>query len=94
MYYNKETQAAHQDKFNNMKQGSMTVPEAIKKIEQLARLCPELILNKIEKVRRMMKMFWTDITKQVNAGSSLPTIVAFQPLYKSSYKSIVLDQPR
>ncbi|GMN53979.1 hypothetical protein TIFTF001_023112 [Ficus carica] len=59
-----------------MKQGSMTVLEAVKKFEQLAHLCPELVPNEMEKVRRMMKMFRTDIAKQVSAGSSPPTLVA------------------
>ncbi|GMN70246.1 hypothetical protein TIFTF001_039289 [Ficus carica] len=53
----------------------MTVMEAVKKFEQLARLCPELVPNEKEKVRRMMKMFRTDISKQVSAGSSPPTLV-------------------
>ncbi|GMN35197.1 hypothetical protein TIFTF001_042187 [Ficus carica] len=54
----------------------MTVLEAIKKFEQLARLCPELVPNETEKVRRMMKMFRTDIAKQVSAGSSPPNLVS------------------
>ncbi|GMN65261.1 hypothetical protein TIFTF001_034333 [Ficus carica] len=76
MYYNNEILAAQQDEFNSLKQGSMTVLEAIKKFEQLGRLCPELIPNEKEKVRRMMKMFRTDIAKQVSAGSSPPTLVS------------------
>ncbi|GMN64650.1 hypothetical protein TIFTF001_033720 [Ficus carica] len=76
MYYNKEILAAQQDEFNSMKQGSMTVMEAVKKFEQLACLCPKLIPNETEKVRRMMKMFQTDIAKQVNVGSSPPTLVS------------------
>ncbi|GMN65136.1 hypothetical protein TIFTF001_034208 [Ficus carica] len=43
---------------------------------RLARLCPELIRNETEKVRRMMKMFRIDIAKQVSAGSSPPTLVS------------------
>ncbi|GMN62276.1 hypothetical protein TIFTF001_031362 [Ficus carica] len=70
MYYNREILAAQQDEFNSLKQGSMSVLEAVKKLEQLARLC------QTEKVRRMMKMFRTDIAKQVSAGSSPPTLVA------------------
>ncbi|GMN22337.1 hypothetical protein TIFTF001_043497 [Ficus carica] len=54
----------------------MTVLEVVKKFEQLVRLCPELVPNEIEKVRRMMKMFWIDIAKQVSAGSSPPTLVS------------------
>ncbi|GMN29660.1 hypothetical protein TIFTF001_041342 [Ficus carica] len=76
MYYNSEILAAQHDEFNSLKQGSMTVLEAVKKFEQLGRLCPELIPNEKEKVRRMMKMFWTDISKQVSAGSSPPTLVS------------------
>ncbi|GMN64232.1 hypothetical protein TIFTF001_033317 [Ficus carica] len=76
MYYNREILAAQQDEFTNLKQGSMTVMEAVKKFEQLARLCPELVPSKTEKVRMMMKMFRTDIAKQVSAGSSPPTLVS------------------
>ncbi|GMN68399.1 hypothetical protein TIFTF001_037454 [Ficus carica] len=76
MYYNREILAAQQDEFTSLKQGTKTVLEAIKRFEQLARLCPELVQNETEKVRKMMKMFWTDITKQVSAGSSPPTLVS------------------
>ncbi|GMN65394.1 hypothetical protein TIFTF001_034470 [Ficus carica] len=76
IYYNGEILASQQDEFTNLKQGSMTVMEAVKKFEQLARLCPELVPSETEKVRRMMKMFRTDISKQVSAGSSPPTLVS------------------
>ncbi|GMN66547.1 hypothetical protein TIFTF001_035616 [Ficus carica] len=76
MYYNGEILAAQQDEFTSLRQGSMTVMEAIKKFEQLACLCPELVPNEKEKVRRMMKMFRTDIAKQVSASSSPPTLVS------------------
>ncbi|GMN30854.1 hypothetical protein TIFTF001_048046 [Ficus carica] len=74
MYYNAEILAAQQDEFTSLQQGSMTVMEAVQKFEQLARLCLELVPTEEEKVRRMMKMFRTDISKQVSAGSSLPTL--------------------
>ncbi|GMN30236.1 hypothetical protein TIFTF001_047995 [Ficus carica] len=51
MYYNSEILAAQQDEFNSLKEGSMTVLQAIKKFEQLGRLYPELIPNEKEKVR-------------------------------------------
>ncbi|GMN22961.1 hypothetical protein TIFTF001_040374 [Ficus carica] len=76
MYYNREVLAVQQDEFANLKQETMTVMEAVKKFEQLARLCPELVPTETEKVRRMMKMFRTDIAKQVSAGSSPPTLVS------------------
>nr|GMN28710.1 hypothetical protein TIFTF001_049465 [Ficus carica]GMN28767.1 hypothetical protein TIFTF001_049469 [Ficus carica] len=76
MYYNGEILAVQQDEFTSFKQGSMSVLEAVNKFEQLARLCPELVPNEKEKVRRMMKMFRTDIAKQVSVGSSPPTLIA------------------
>ncbi|GMN31152.1 hypothetical protein TIFTF001_050716 [Ficus carica] len=76
MYYNAKILAAQQDEFTSLQQGSMTVMEAVQKFEQLARLCPELVPTEREKVRRMMKMFRTDISKQVSAGSSPPTLVS------------------
>lgn len=53
----------------------MTVLEVVKKFEQLAPLCPELVPNET-KVKRMMKIFHIDIIKQVSAGSSPPTCTA------------------
>ncbi|GMN29075.1 hypothetical protein TIFTF001_047924 [Ficus carica] len=38
MYYNREILAVQQDEFTSFKQGSMSVMEAVKKFEQLARL--------------------------------------------------------
>ncbi|GMN64970.1 hypothetical protein TIFTF001_034053 [Ficus carica] len=52
------------------------VPPVAPHIPELARLCPELIPNEMKKVRRMMKMFQTDIAKQVSTGSRPPTLVA------------------
>ncbi|GMN35251.1 hypothetical protein TIFTF001_042195 [Ficus carica] len=76
MYYNKEVLAAQQDELTSFTQGSMTVMEAVKKFEQLARLCPNLITSETEKVRLMMKMFRTDIARQVSAGNSPPVAVS------------------
>ncbi|GMN27490.1 hypothetical protein TIFTF001_041042 [Ficus carica] len=73
MYFNREILAAQQDEFTSLRQGTMTVMEAINKFEQLARLCPELVPGETEKVRLMMKMFRSDIAKQVSAGDSPPT---------------------
>ncbi|GMN63823.1 hypothetical protein TIFTF001_032883 [Ficus carica] len=76
MYYNWEIIAAQQNEFNSFRQGSMTIMEVVKKFEKLARLCPELVPNETEKVRRMMKMFQTDIAKQLSDGSNPPTLVS------------------
>ncbi|GMN61688.1 hypothetical protein TIFTF001_030761 [Ficus carica] len=76
MYYNKEVLAAQQDELTSFTQGSMTVMEAVKKFEQLARLCPNLITSETEKVLLMMKMFRMDIALQVSAGNSPPITVS------------------
>ncbi|GMN33941.1 hypothetical protein TIFTF001_046757 [Ficus carica] len=76
MYFNREILAAQQDEFTSLRQGTMTVMEAINKFEQLARLCPELVPSETEKVRLMMKIFRSDIAKQVSAGDSPPTRVS------------------
>ncbi|GMN27046.1 hypothetical protein TIFTF001_050449 [Ficus carica] len=76
MYFNREILAAQQDEFTSLRQGTMTVMEAINKFEQLARLCLELVPSETEKVRLMMKMFRSDIAKQVSAGESPPTRVS------------------
>ncbi|GMN27820.1 hypothetical protein TIFTF001_046178 [Ficus carica] len=76
MYYNKEVLAAQQDELTSFTQGSMTVMEAVKKFKQLARLCPNLITSETEKVRLMMKMFRTDIARQVSAGNNPPVTVS------------------
>ncbi|GMN66556.1 hypothetical protein TIFTF001_035627 [Ficus carica] len=62
--------------YESFTQGSMTVMEAVKKFEQLARLCPNLITSETEKVRLMMKMFRTDIAHQVSTGNSPPVTVS------------------
>ncbi|GMN24210.1 hypothetical protein TIFTF001_040548 [Ficus carica] len=76
LLYEREILAAQQDEFTSLRQGTMTVMEAINKFEQLARLCPELVPGETEKVRLMMKMFRSDIAKQVSAGDSPPTRVS------------------
>ncbi|GMN21843.1 hypothetical protein TIFTF001_045562 [Ficus carica] len=52
MYYNREILTTQQNEFNSFRQGSMTVTETVKKFEQLARLCPELVPNETEKAIR------------------------------------------
>ena len=42
-FFNMRAMNAQQRDFNNLKQGSMTVTEAVTKFNQLARLCPHLV---------------------------------------------------
>ncbi|KAL5554939.1 hypothetical protein UlMin_037175 [Ulmus minor] len=55
-YYNRMAMRAQQNEFINIKQGSMSVTEAVRKFDQLARLCPYLVPTEEERVRRMLEM--------------------------------------
>ena len=76
MYYNQEVLANQHDEFTNLQQGSMTVMEVVQRFDQLARLCLELVRTETERVRRLMRIFRTDIAVQVSAGSSPPRTVS------------------
>ena len=76
MYYNQEVLANQHDEFTNLQQGSMTVMEVVQRFDQLARLCPELVRTETERVRRLMRIFRTDIAVQVSAGNSPPITVS------------------
>ncbi|KAL5574595.1 hypothetical protein UlMin_016294 [Ulmus minor] len=56
-YYNRMAMRAQQNEFINIKQGSMSVTEVVRKFDQLARFCPYLVPNEEERVRRMLEMF-------------------------------------
>ncbi|KAL5583600.1 hypothetical protein UlMin_016042 [Ulmus minor] len=56
-YYNRMAMRAQQNEFINIKQGNMSVTEAVRKFDQLARLCPYLVPTEEERVRRMLEMF-------------------------------------
>ncbi|GMN59993.1 hypothetical protein TIFTF001_029076 [Ficus carica] len=49
-YFNTEVMEAQQDEFDKFRQGNLSVAEAVKKFEQLARLCPHLISSERDKV--------------------------------------------
>ncbi|KAL5560800.1 hypothetical protein UlMin_037011 [Ulmus minor] len=68
-YYNPTALRAQQNEFLNLKQGSMTVMEAVRKFEQLAQ----------ERLRRMMDMFRPDIALAIESGGGPPTTVADWP---------------
>ncbi|KAL5549894.1 hypothetical protein UlMin_000070 [Ulmus minor] len=75
-YYNSAILRAQQDEFLNLKQGSMTVVEAVNKFEQLSRLCPFMVRTEEERLRHMMGMFRKDIALAIESGGSPPTTVA------------------
>ncbi|GMN26876.1 hypothetical protein TIFTF001_046097 [Ficus carica] len=67
-YFNTEIMEAQQDEFDKFRQGNLSVAEAVKKFEQLARLCPHLISSERDKVRRMMRMFRSDLAVVISNG--------------------------
>ncbi|KAL5570735.1 hypothetical protein UlMin_020332 [Ulmus minor] len=74
-YYNQAAMRAKQKEFLNLKQGNMTVIEAVTKFEQLARLCPSLVATEEERTRKMMDMFCPDIALAIESGGSPPVSV-------------------
>ncbi|KAL5547192.1 hypothetical protein UlMin_006879 [Ulmus minor] len=64
------------EEFNNLRQGNLSVTEAIKRFDQLARLVPHLVTDERERVRRMMRMFCPGIATIANAGDHGPQTVA------------------
>ncbi|KAL5570502.1 hypothetical protein UlMin_027077 [Ulmus minor] len=55
-FYNPIAMQEQQTEFLTLKQGKMTVAEAVRKFEQLARLCPYLIPTEEQRTRRMLDM--------------------------------------
>ncbi|GMN22076.1 hypothetical protein TIFTF001_050179 [Ficus carica] len=75
-YFNIEDMEAQQDELSNFRQGNLSVAEAVQKFEQLARLCPHLFSSERDRVRKMMKMFRSDLAVVINSGPYPPTTVA------------------
>ncbi|KAL5561756.1 hypothetical protein UlMin_031503 [Ulmus minor] len=75
-YYNQAAMRAKQKEFLNLKQGNMTVIEAVTKFEQLARLCPSLVATEEERARKMMDIFCPDIALAIESGGSPPVSLA------------------
>ncbi|KAL5549153.1 hypothetical protein UlMin_004384 [Ulmus minor] len=75
-YYNSAILRAQQDEFLNLKQGTMTVIEAVNKFEPLSRLCPFMVRIEENRLKRIMDMFRPDIALAIESGGSPPTTVA------------------
>ena len=71
-FFNMKAMNAQHKEFNEIKHGSMTVSEAITKLNQLARLCPRLAPAEEKKVRRMMEMFRSELALVVDSGPEPP----------------------
>ncbi|KAL5556308.1 hypothetical protein UlMin_038544 [Ulmus minor] len=75
-YYNRMAMRAQQNEFINIKQGNMSVTEAVRKFDQLARLCPYLVPTEEERVRRMLEMFRPELAVVIDSGDNPPTTIA------------------
>ena len=62
----------HYDEFTEFRQGNLSVEEAVKKFNRLARLCPELVSTERERVRLMLKMLRPEIAMNVAGGVHRP----------------------
>ncbi|KAL5560440.1 hypothetical protein UlMin_036651 [Ulmus minor] len=72
-YYNRMAMRAQQNEFINIKQGSMSVTEAVHKFDQVTRLCPYLVPTEEERVRRMLEMFRPELAVVIDSGDNPPT---------------------
>ncbi|KAL5547129.1 hypothetical protein UlMin_006816 [Ulmus minor] len=73
VYVLRKEACAQQTGFLNFKQDNMTVVEAVRKFERLAKLCPYLVPTEEQRVKRMLEMFRPDISLSVEGGSDPPT---------------------
>ncbi|GMN66014.1 hypothetical protein TIFTF001_035088 [Ficus carica] len=55
-YFNMSVTKEHYDEFKNFRQENLSMTEAIKWFNQLARLCPHMVSNEEERVKRMIRM--------------------------------------
>ncbi|KAL5546420.1 hypothetical protein UlMin_006107 [Ulmus minor] len=72
-FFNPTALSAQQTEFLNFKQENMTVADAVRKFERLAKLCPYLVPTEEQRVKRMLEMFRPDISLSVEGGSDPPT---------------------
>ena len=75
-FFNMRAMNAQQREFNSLKQGTMTVTEAVAKFNQLARLCPHLVPTEEERVKRMMEMFKPEVSMAIDSRNQPSVTVA------------------
>ncbi|GMN68157.1 hypothetical protein TIFTF001_037214 [Ficus carica] len=64
---NQMTMKVHQNKFNNIKKGYMSVTEVVRKFNKLARLCPHLMPTEDERIRALHTEYRLAQAKQERA---------------------------
>ncbi|KAL5543861.1 hypothetical protein UlMin_007645 [Ulmus minor] len=75
-YYNRMAMIALENEFINLKQGAMSVTEALRKFDQLARLFPFLVPTEEERVRRMLEILQPELALVIESGHNPPTTMA------------------
>ena len=95
-YFNMRAMNTQQKEFTELKQGTMTVTEAVRKFNQLARLCPHLVPTESERVRRMMGMFRPELALAIDSGSHPPSTVAdcLERAMRAEYHLIQVKEER
>ncbi|KAL5546648.1 hypothetical protein UlMin_006335 [Ulmus minor] len=68
-FFNPTALSAQQTEFLSLKQDNMTVAEAVKKFERLAKLCPYLVPTEEQRTKRMLEMFRPDISLAIECGN-------------------------
>lgn len=71
-FFHTRVTSRHYDEFTEFRQGDLTVEEAMKRFNRLARLCPELVRTEGERVRLMLKMLRPEIALNVAGGVNRP----------------------
>ena len=72
-FFNPTALSAQQTEFLNFKQDNMTVAEAVKKFEGVAKLCPYLVPTEEQRVKWMLEMFQPNIAFAIESGGDQPT---------------------
>ena len=67
---------AKQNELINLRQWQMTVTEAVRKFDQLARLCLTLVQTEEDRVTRLLEVFRPELTTLIETGERPPTIMA------------------
>ncbi|KAL5578787.1 hypothetical protein UlMin_011229 [Ulmus minor] len=73
-FFNPTALSAQQTEFLNFKQENMTVANAVRKFERLAKLCPYLVPTEEQRVKRMLEMLRPDISLSEGQFRSLQTL--------------------
>ena len=95
-FFNPTAMSAQQTEFLALKQDGMTVAAAVKKFEQLARLCPYLVPTEDQRVRRMLEMFRPDISLAIESGGGQPatTVDCIEKAYRAEHRLNQLKEMR